>query len=327
MLWIVVGTLSGACFALNGVLARRGMRHRASDNGLFMTILVNVVLLGLAVAWSGWQGLLPPWSWTGLAAFLAAGVVGTAGGRGAMLMAVRLVGPARVSAFQISAPVFTLFAGWALLGERLHTVHALGSLLVLLGLAVLVSARVTAEPLVAAAAGGSDEAAATAAGSAPAPSTSKLRLAAPTLRLKGYGYAVTAATGFGLAFVARKAGLLHYPSAAAGAFWGSVSSLLTVVGYSGVRGRLRQLVHDNLRQVPWWFVGAGAATGLALLLQFTALGRLPAWTAAVLHGTQALWVLGWSRLLLGREEKLGRHVIASVLLVFAGVVVLALGSR
>lgn len=144
--------------------------------------------------------------------------------------------------------------------------------------------------------------------------------------LLGYGYAVLAAMGFGFAFIARKSGMLLYPNAVAGAFWGAMTSLILVLAAAGAQGRVRTLLKQNLRPVPWWFVLAGLASGVALLLQFLTLAHLPAWISSLLHGTQALWVLLWSYLLLGSEERLGRHLLGAVLLVFAGVVIVRLGS-
>lgn len=312
---IFIGALSGACFALGNVLARRGMRYRAGDNGLFMTVFVNVAVLGVVLAVASRITSLPPVNLAGLSAFLLAGVVGTGIGRGSGLAAVRLIGAARQSLFQTAVPLVTLLLSWLLLNERIGWLQGLGGIVVLAGLGVQVTQRMTAPALVAAAASpGSPD--------VPSPGAG----VADPYRRRGYSLAALGTLAFGSAFVIRKFGIAAYPDALAGALWGSVASLAVIIARDAVSGRLRQVLTDNFRHASWWFVGAGFATGLALVCQILALNHLPAWTVSLLHGTQSLWVLLWSALLLGTEERVSARLIGALALVLTGVAMITLGA-
>jgi len=58
--------------------------------------------------------------------------------------------------------------------------------------------------------------------------------------------------------------------------------------------------------------------------QFSAFSLVPAWVVGVLQGTQVLWVLLLGFLFLRQEERIDRAVVASVVLVAAGVTLIAI---
>jgi drug/metabolite transporter (DMT)-like permease len=127
-----------------------------------------------------------------------------------------------------------------------------------------------------------------------------------------------------MAFVMRKLGTIWFPSAIVGAFVGAVSALVIVTIVDSYRGKIRRRWQENVRSIPWWFVAGGVATSAALLLQFSAYFFLPAWTVSLLQGTQVLWTLLWSYFFLRREEHLTLRLLWGVLMVVAGVSIVAL---
>jgi len=292
---IILGLSAALWFGVGSLLIRIGMRTSPKDDGLWMTIAVNVLFLGLV----GLFVSKPDWSTSGVAALAAAGVVGAVGGRSSNLRAIRHLGPTRASVFLMGTPVVAALAGWIVLDESLGLIDALGGALVISGLYVLISARSTAAALPGA--------------GAPPPRTAL-----------GYLYATAAPTLFGLAFVIRKWGLESFDSAVLGAFIGSVAglALLTLIDIGG--RRLRERLQNNFTDVNPWFVGAGAAISLALMSQFSAFSLVPAWVVGVLQGTQVLWVLLLGFLFLRQEERIDRAVVASVVLVAAGVTLIAI---
>jgi len=294
---VFLGLSSAAAFAVSQVMIRIGMRSRARDDGHFMSVMVNLVVLGpLALL------LAPPGlRWPAVVGFAFGGLLTTWLGRSTSYRAVRRIGPARTSAFLISSPLYSSLFGWAVLGERLTFIAGLGGLLVILGLAWLVRSRVAAEPLVDVAEG---SAAAT--------------IHATAIR-QGLVQALLAGFFFGLGFVVRKWALIHYPNAVVGAFIGALSSMVVVVLLRGTSHRLRDLVHDNWHHIPWWFVGAGLFSSVALVSQFAALSRLPAWMVSVLLGTQSIWSLVWGYLFIRQDERIGPSLVLAVLLVASGV--------
>lgn len=265
------------------------MRTSPRDNGLWMTIFVNVVFLGAIAVFVS----KPDWSTSGVAALASAGVVGIVGGRFSNLRAIRYVGPTRASVFITGTPLVAAVAGWIFLDETLGIVDGLGGALVVTGLYILIRSRSTAELLP---------------GSTSAPS--------PRI---GYVYAAAAPALFGLAFVIRKWGLRSFDSAVLGALIGAATALLLFTLIDAGRGGLKTRLVDNFEQLNWWFVGAGVSISLALLSQFTAFEFVAAWVVGLLQGTQVLWVMLLSSVFLRTEERIDLAVVTSVVLVAGGV--------
>ena len=287
---------TGALFAAGAVLARIGQRHRANDDGLLMTVLVNVLILGtisLTVT-------TPEWSTAGVIGLAAGGVLGSLMGRFANLRGVRLVGATRTSAFMTGTPLVAALAGSLMLGEDVDLVDGVGGLFVIAGLLALVRARATPTSILNGVAAPAD---------------------AKTVRL-GFVFAAAAPVFFGLSFVVKKWGLLRYDSAVLGAFIGAFTALLIVVLLDVLANRFGRRMRENFRQIPWWFVAAGVAMSGALLTQFAAFSYLDAWLVGVLQGTQGIWalLLGW--LFIRKEERIDGWIVISVVLVAAGIILI-----
>lgn len=293
MIGVILGLATGALFATGSVLARIGQRHRPQDDGLLMTILVNVFVLGLiALAVTA-----PEWSTAGVIGLAVGGVLGSLMGRFAALRAVRLVGATRASTFMTGSPVIAAVAGWIVLGENVELVDGFGGLAVIAGLLVLVRARATPTSMLDGVATSAEP---------------------KTVRL-GFIFATAAPLFFGLGFVVKKWGLLRYGDAVLGALIGSTAAFAVLVAMDTFGGRIARRTEENFRRIPWWFVAAGVAMSAALLTQFAAFSYLDAWLVGVLQGTQGIFalLLGW--ILIREEERIDVWVAASVILVVAGV--------
>ena len=287
---IVFGLTAAFCFSLTSVLVRIGQRTRPNDDGVFISVLVNVIVLGIYAALVPW----PAWDTSAMISFIIGGVIGTVGGRTSLLRAVRLIGPSRSNAFLTGTPAVAALAGWLALGETLTPIEVLGGTIVALGLLWLIRAR-----------------SGDAGGGAQAP-------------LFHYVIAAGAPISFGLAFVFRKWGLERFDSSVVGAFVGAASAYLVIVLIDAVRGVLGERARSNFRDPSWWFVGAGLTTSAALLSQFTAFTYLEAWVVGILQATQGIWIIILSILFLKGDERIDRALIGSVALVIAGVVLIAL---
>jgi drug/metabolite transporter (DMT)-like permease len=297
----LLGAAAAAAFGGAAVLNRIGMRHRSNDDGVLMSILVNVAVLGVVVLLTS----RPEFDPRGILAFVAAGILGTFLGRTSNLRAVRIIGPARANAFLTTAPLISGIGGWLVLGEEVGVGAAVGGLIVLVGLRLVMR-----NP-----------------GSTAATDSPTTRVTLPETtgsRISGYLLAAGGACCFGMAFVMRKLGTIWFPSAIVGAFVGAVSALVIVTIVDSYRGKIRRRWQENVRSIPWWFVAGGVATSAALLLQFSAYFFLPAWTVSLLQGTQVLWTLLWSYFFLRREEHLTLRLLWGVLMVVAGVSIVAL---
>jgi drug/metabolite transporter (DMT)-like permease len=298
LIGVILGLATGALFATGAVLARVGQRHRPQDDGLLMTILVNVLVLGAI----GLTVTPPEWSTAGVIGLAIGGVLGSLMGRFANLRAVRLVGATRASAFMTGSPLVAALAGWILLGENVEVLDAVGGIIVIAGLLALVRARATPTSML--------EGVAT-------PADHKTR------RL-GFVFAAAAPVFFGLGFVVKKWGLLRFDDTVLGALIGSAAAFAVVVGIDTFGRRIARRVRENFREIPWWYVAAGVAMSGALLTQMAAFTHLDAWLVGVLQGTQGIFalILGW--LFIRKEERIDAWVVASVLLVAGGVILIGL---
>jgi len=284
---VLLGAAGGFFFALTSVFARVGQRHRGRDDGGFLSVLVNVVVLGGAAVFV----TRPAWDRNGIVAFVVAGSVAMVGGRSALLRGVRLIGPSRANALLTGAPAVAALAGWLALDESLSIIDLVGGVIVMSALVLLVRAR--SNPT-----GGSR---------------------AP---LGHYLVACGAPLAFGLAVVVRKWGLERYPSSVMGAFVGAVAAFTLIVLIDGIRGRLPERIGANFRSIPWWFVAAGLASSMALLSQFFAFNYLAAWVVSILQSTQSIWTILLSALFLKGDDRIDASLIGAVALAVTGVVLI-----
>lgn len=287
VLGVVFGELAAAAFALNTVLIRIGMRTRRDDDGILTTLLVNAVCLGAVVVTIGRFSVVA----AALPGFLIAGLAHSWLARSFTYRSVRLIGPSRAGLVQLAAPVMAAALGWLFLDETMGVLQAVGGLITVVGIATVVLA-----PL-------------------PIPSFDD----GHHHTRRGYTAAILAAVFFAAGFVARRWALLEDSAPAVGALIGIVAALVTASAISTVGERRRRDAAAALRRPSLWFLGAGLAASFALAVQFLSSTYTQAWIATVLHGTQALWVLFWSRTLLGGEEGIGVRLVASFLLISFGV--------
>jgi len=289
-LGIALGIAAAFCFSSTTILVRVGQRTRPNDDGVFMSVFVNVLILGVVAIFVPW----PDWDTLAIVSFATGGIIGTVGGRTSLLRGVRLIGPSRSNAFLTGAPVVAAISGWLILGETVTLVEVAGAALVIGGLLWLIQAR--------SAGVGPDQ------------------VAVP---LRSYLIAAGAPLSFGLAFVFRKWGLERFSSAVIGAFIGSAAAYLVLVLIDQARGKLAERARSNFTAVSWWFVAAGVTTSLALLSQFQAFTYLDAWVVGVLQATQGIWTIALSLVFLRGDERIDVALVGSVLLVVGGVVLIS----
>lgn len=283
------GLLTAVFFAAGSILARIGQRSRPDDDGVFMTVLVNVAVLYLATLF-----VKPPeWNREGIVALIIGGIIGTVLGRTSLLRTVRLLGPSRASGFVVGTPVVAAIGGWIVLGESITLIEGIGGTITLVGFWLLARAR----------------------------STGNITNEKPPVwyYLVGLGAPVF----FGTAFVFRKYGLNLYPDSYRGAFIGAASAFPIIVLIDAFRGQLGERIRTNFQTVNWWFVAGGVATAGALLSQFTAFSYLPAWVVGIFAGTQGIFAMVLAKVFLRHDDRLDRTAVISVALSTVGVVIIS----
>lgn len=285
----IFGILTAVFFASGAALVRVGQRSRPNDDGVFITVFVNLVILGLVTLF-----VEPPeWNTEGVVALIIGGIIGTVLGRSFLLRSIRLLGPSRASAFVVGTPVAAAIGGWLLLDETISLIEGFGGLITLTGFWLLARSRSTGNAT------------------------------QTEVPLWHYGVAVAAPLFFGTAFVFRKYGLELYPDSYRAAAIGSLSAFAVLVIIDLVRRNLVDRVKTNFGDISWWFVAGGAATALALLSQFTAFRYLPAWVVGIFAGTQGIWAMVLSKLFLKHDDRIDQAAILSVALSTIGVVIIS----
>ena len=132
---VTLSLFSMICFGSNILLSRLAMARMPVELGFFIVLGVNIVFGGLVFAVELFYRTTPfVWHWEEAGMFVLGGFVGTYLGRRFMFDMVRTLGPARSSVVHSSAPAFTLFFAWLLIGERLGAYELSLMGLVILGL-------------------------------------------------------------------------------------------------------------------------------------------------------------------------------------------------
>lgn len=285
----VYGLISAFCFGTGAVLYRIGQRGRPHDDGHWQSNAVNALLFGLLSLLVVW----PQWDRAGFWMLAAAGIFGTVLGRFSLLRGIRLIGATRGNTFQAATPVTAAVVGWLVLNETISVVEAVGAMITIVALIRIVRAR-----------GGNG---------------------GPATGMFGYLVASGAPLFFGIAFVMRKWGLERFPGSVTGAFIGSAAGIIVLSLFEATRGRLGTRIRDATSIESWPFLAAGIITTAALLTQFLALERMPAWIVGILAGTSAIWTAALSLVFLKHDEGLTVGLLVNILIVFAGISVIALG--
>jgi len=302
---ILFAFLSGLAFALNNILIKKGMKDDESgDNSFFLTVLLNVILLGFAflIAWQ-MRGFSFAFSPRAFAFFVLSGLCTTAMGRFTLFASIRQIGPTRASAIKNGSPMFTVLFALLLLGETISQGPALGIAVMLAGILVqgiiLFRQKSEADRI-----DSPDEGAA--------------------LRLQWFGYllGIVSAISFGIGQVFRKQGLLLMDDAFFGAFTGALVSLLFVCVYEGVRGQLRTVVRKSFREFNRCYFLAGVMSSLGPLFFFLGSSLTQVSYVSVVAAAEPLLTVLFSKWLLKNEERLTRSVWATVVLVLSGTVLM-----
>src|SRR5690606_9937645 len=109
MLGIIFALLSATLFGANYVLAQRGMKESAKDNGVYLSIIINVLMLGVVYGIVLLFRTEPiPWKSSAILGFIVAGLFTTLLGRTSLFAAIRQIGSSRAAAIKNGAPIFTI---------------------------------------------------------------------------------------------------------------------------------------------------------------------------------------------------------------------------
>jgi len=290
---ITLALLAMVCFGANLIISRYAVARAPIELGFIVVLLTNIAF---CAALFGGESVLRAsafaWDWKGVAYFAIGGVIGTFLGRRLLYDTVRLLGPARASVFHSSAPVFSLIAAWALVGERLGAYEIALMALVWIGLWFTT------------------------------PSTGAHKLAPEAWR-RGAIFGVLTVAGFGFGNAIRGVAMREWDEALFGTFVSSVAAIacqaLVTRGWSGTSRALRGADRAGLA----WYAASGVSTALGSIFIAMAMARMEIALAALVMHTTPLVVFPYSVLVLKNREGLSLRTLAGAGLVLAGIVLLA----
>jgi drug/metabolite transporter (DMT)-like permease len=306
---IAFALLSATAFSISNIMIRKGFtRNNHTDNGFFMTVITNVIVLGIIFAVTRlFSGFTFQFSWTAFLFFVLSGLLTTGLGRLALFGSFSRIGPTRGTTIKNASPIFTVIFALFVLGEAV-TLGAVAGMVILISAILLqgiylvrLHQKRTREIAVTTEQQGEFHA-----------------------QWIGYLLAMVSALSFGLGLGIRKQGLLVWNDAFAGAFIGAVTSLIFLLVYEVFRGELRVTVKRNFSKVNPYFIVAGVMTSLGPLFFFLGASFTQVSYVSVVAGTEPLITSLLSALFLKGEEQLTVLTWISVLLVLVGTAMIVL---
>lgn len=269
------------------ILIWRGLRGSNPYTGFWINLTVGTIALWLAVPLSGGAGRI---SGKGIAFFVLAGLIGTVAGRLLRYVAVEKVGASIAGTLTSLNPLVSTILAILFLGERVTLPILAGTVVIVLGAALL--------------------------------SSGGRRVG---FRTRHLALPILSATCFGIVSILRKVGLGE-----TGAVLGSAINVTTAfVAYTAFLLATGQRSAMACRWPSFrWFVAAGLAENGGVFLNVVALGLGTVSVVAPLTGAAPIFVLMLSFVFLRGVEALGpRIVIGTLLTVFGIYLVTALPHR
>ena len=280
----ILSLFTAACYGASSVLARKGMKDSNPMTGVIVGTLVQLTLLSVLVI------VDPPeaFNWTAIALFAASGIFASTLGRLFNFTSIDRLGVPLSASIIGANPLFSTFLASVFLGEKVSPSTLLGTILIVAGVVVARS-------------GGQ---------------------AFMEIKKEALIIPIASAAFYGASAVTRKAALNLLPESALGAVVGALASLVTFGSYLILTRRT-----DNL-QLNWgsgrFFLINGVVVTLAWLGNFTALSVGTVSVVTALGGTNPLFSVILSAVLLKDSEKLNSRIVIGCLGIVAGAAVITL---
>jgi drug/metabolite transporter (DMT)-like permease len=296
--------LSALSFAFSNIMLKKGYKAGSTDNGFFITVFVNVIVLGIVFFITQLlSGFHFEFSLAAFLFFVLAGMLTTGLGRLTLIMSIGKIGPSRGSAIKNVSPLFTVLFGIFILSES-FTIGAIFGMAVLLGAILLQGIAVIKMQ------------------------KNQSREIAASLEENdyrqqklGYFLALLASFCFGIGLGVRKQGLLIWDDAFFGALVGAMTSLFFFILYDAIRGQLISTIKRNFSSFNRYYFLAGLFTSTGPLFFFLSASYISVSYVSVLAGTEPVLTAFLSILLL-KEERLTLTVWISISMVAIGTAII-----
>lgn len=288
---VALAAVAAVAVAVQSVSVRAGTDRGRATDALVVVLLVNVAAIVPAAALFHYPAYaLTPRS---VAAFAAAGAVGTLFGRICYYTSIERIGASRSEPLKASQPLHATVVAVVVLGERVTAGHVAGILLVVAGIAAISWETARGD------------------GADPDADGSWLALSLP----------LGAAFLFGIEPTLAKLGFAEGTPILVGLAVKTAAATAGFLLYLRARGALpspRALVDRNAR----WYAVAGLANTTFLFLYYLALSIAPVSVVVPVVQTSPLVVMVLSALFLARLERVTWRLVSAAGVVVCGAVVL-----
>jgi drug/metabolite transporter (DMT)-like permease len=290
-LGVGLAVAAALCLAIQVVCIRIGTDSGGSNDALIVVLLVNIALLvpvALVVGYPDYT--LPP---DALLSFAAAGLVGTMLGRAFEYAGIERIGASRSEPIKASQPLHAALLAVVVLGETLTPVAGVGTVLVVVGIAIISWESRSAD--------------------AGMGSISLPYLALP----------LASAFMYGIEPIFAKVGLATGTSPFVGLGIKTLTATVAFYAYLRFRGSLPG--RAAFRSVNTkWYVGAGVANSAFLLSYYAALSVAPVVLVQPVLQTSPLFVIVLSVIFLQRLERVTPRIVLAAAVVALGAAVVSI---
>ncbi|WP_128893923.1 DMT family transporter [Longirhabdus pacifica] len=305
---VIFAMLSSFFFAFNNVMVKKGISKDVhGDNGIFITVFMNVVLLGvLCFILTGLKGWNLQFSWKAFLLFSLAGLCTTGVGRLTLISSISYIGPSKASAIRNSSPVFTTLFALFFLGEEISILPGIGMLILLIGILNAGFRFFNIE-------------------------TSKHQQNHLTsftdskrIQIMGFGLALFAAFIFGVGQGIRKQGLIEMNDAFFGVWVGALASFVFIICYQCVRGKFISNLKKNFTVINPYYLISGVLSSFGPLFFFLAAQTMQVSYVSVIAAVEPLITVLISSVIFKGIESITKHTWTTIALMFLGTMLIAI---
>jgi drug/metabolite transporter (DMT)-like permease len=300
---------SAICWSLHMIYTRKAQNKTALAPmlGIFITILVNNIINVFAMIIRHFVFDPVPLNSTGILFFIFAGVWNSFIGRSLLFTCVAMLGAAKAGLTKATVPVFALFGGVFVLGERLGPWNWLGISVVLFGLFLmsLDAAHRDRKKL-----------------SESAKLDTAERRAGQLYIIKGITFGLGAAFFLGSGNVFRKAGITEVPDTILSVSVSSLFAMLACVLFLLIQRKGKDMLYA-IRNIEFNFIMSGVFASAAIYTLVNALRLIPVSIANPISATEPLFTILFVWLLKeGKKENLGFQTLIFGLIMVTGTIIL-----
>lgn len=288
---VLFGVAAACGLAGQAFFIRLGTRRGRSNDALLVVIAVNVIIfIPLAIILVPSPTLSP----RAVAAFVAAGLVGTLLGRAFFYAGIKRVGASRAEPIKASMPLHATILAVIFLGEHVSGLQALGIILIAVGIAAVSWEGSAAD-----------------------------RKAGKSVPWVGLLMPLLAAFFFGLEPVFASIGLVTGTEVLVGLAIKSMAALVVVTGYLAARGTLPTPTDLPRRELQWYLL-AGISSAVFLLMYYAGLNVSRVGIVVPIMQTSPLLVILGSALFFRRIETVTPKLVTAAVIIVAGSIVVTL---